>query len=137
MALAAGQEILDLVPLVVAQRVALHASASRWPTPDEPELKRFGNPGNDDLVLRRFGFSTGRGKRDSTQLTTRPSVPAPKRKKLRLVFSPRSPASTAGLGEASSACRLGHCCATLHRSRFASLQASVLTLRQSRHSPER
>ena len=40
MALAAGQEILDLVPLVVvAQGVAVHASASRLPTPHESETK--------------------------------------------------------------------------------------------------
>src|SRR5262249_23795744 len=72
MALAAGQKILDLVPLVVAQGVAVHASASRLPTPHESETKCFGNPRTDDLVLRRFGFSTGRGRRDSAQLTTRP-----------------------------------------------------------------
>jgi len=30
-----------------------------------------------------------------------------------------------GLGEVSSACRLGHCCATLHRSRFASLRLDL------------
>jgi hypothetical protein len=39
MAFAAGQEILDLVPLVVAQGVAVHASASRLPTPHESESK--------------------------------------------------------------------------------------------------
>src|SRR5262249_510047 len=63
----------SLVPLVVAHALRVHASASRLPTPHESETKLFGNPGNDDLVLRRFGFSTGRGRRDSTQLTTLPS----------------------------------------------------------------
>ena len=39
MALAAGQEILDLLPLVVAQGGAVHASAFRLPTPHESETK--------------------------------------------------------------------------------------------------
>src|SRR5690606_32202951 len=34
---AAGQEVLDLVPLVVAERIAMHVSASRLPTPDQSE----------------------------------------------------------------------------------------------------
>jgi hypothetical protein len=38
-ALMAAQEILDLVPQVVAQGVAVHASASRLPTPHDSETK--------------------------------------------------------------------------------------------------
>jgi hypothetical protein len=39
MTFAAGQEVLDLVPLVVAERIAMHVSASRLPTPHESETK--------------------------------------------------------------------------------------------------
>lgn len=38
-ALAAGQKILDLVPLVVSKRVSMHVSASGLPTPYESEAK--------------------------------------------------------------------------------------------------
>src|SRR3974377_1512354 len=39
MAFPAGQEILDLLPLIVAQSIAVHGPASLEPTPHESEKK--------------------------------------------------------------------------------------------------
>ena len=42
MAVAAGQEVLDLQPLIVAQSMAMHVSASQLPTTQESEKNDLG-----------------------------------------------------------------------------------------------
>ena len=72
-AFAAGQEILDPVPLIVAQGMAMHPSASKLPTTHESEKHRFGNPATDDGATDKVRLFAVRGSTDSHQLTTGPS----------------------------------------------------------------
>jgi hypothetical protein len=39
MALPARQEVLDPLPLIIAQSIAVHVPTSLWPTPQESEKK--------------------------------------------------------------------------------------------------